>query len=183
MFDVGRRRGRDRIVQAAGERRVKAGMMEAIPRKLAAERRVVVARHHLEPRGHLVLAIPGDQRRDVRLVAGAQPDDAVERRGGDVPRHQRRDVVADATVGDADRIARQPLEHLQPRDRVGDVGLDRAVDQLERPERCGWRGHVLPPGRYAARCLCLPSKAGATSRMKRSISSFTCACGFIPTLK
>lgn len=26
-------------------------------------------------------------------------------------------------------------------------------------------------------------KAGATSRMNRSISSFTCPCGFMPTLK
>ena len=38
---------------------------------------------------------------------------------------------------------------------------------------------------YAAlrRSLCLPWKFGATSRMKRSISSFTCWCGFMPTLK
>ena len=45
----------------------------------------------------------------------------------------------------------------------------------------GWE---LPSKDYAARrCLCLPSKSGATSRMKRSISSFTCVCGFMPTLK
>ena len=36
---------------------------------------------------------------------------------------------------------------------------------------------------YAALRLCAPSKAGATSAMKRAISSFTCACGFKPTLK
>ena len=42
---------------------------------------------------------------------------------------------------------------------------------------------LYEPRDYAARFLCLPSKAGATSRMKRSISSFTCACGFMPTLK
>ena len=39
--------------------------------------------------------------------------------------------------------------------------------------------------RHAAlrRSLCLPWKFGATSRMKRSISSFTMGCGFMPTLK
>src|SRR5262249_20201243 len=36
-------------------------------------------------------------------------------------------------------------------------------------------GNVI--GVWAACCLCAPSKAGATSAMKRSISSFTCWCG------
>src|SRR5262245_30182653 len=35
---------------------------------------------------------------------------------------------------------------------------------------------------YAASLLCAPSNAGATSRMKRSISSFTWVCGLSPTL-
>ena len=40
-----------------------------------------------------------------------------------------------------------------------------------------WRAYA------ARRSLCLPSKFGATSRMKRSISSLTWVCGFMPTLK
>src|SRR5258707_7532086 len=40
------------------------------------------------------------------------------------------------------------------------------------------------PSAYAARrSRCLPWKCGATSRMKRSISSLTIWCGFMPTLK
>ena len=114
------------------QRRMEARMGVSEPRHLAGERGVEVARDHLEARERAVLAIPGIDRRDVPLIAGAQPDDAIERVRGKLLRHQRRDAIVDLAVRDADRIARNTLEHLHARDRVGDIGVDDALDRLRR---------------------------------------------------
>src|SRR5262249_9734083 len=64
----------------------------------------------------------------------------------------------------------------------GETGIVRssALVSLEIDDQLELR---RPQAGYAAHRLCAPSKAGATSAMKRAISSLTWACGFNPTLK
>ncbi len=66
------------------------------------------------------------------------------------------------------------------------IRLSEAARSARSSKPAGSTAAVARPddGAHAARrSLCLPSKFGATSRMKRSISSFTWLCGFMPTLK
>ena len=62
----------------------------------------------------------------------------------------------------------------RPAPRVEAAWTSDLAQQVWRPRCCR---------QSAVSSLCLPAKAGATSAMKRAISSLTCGCGFRPTLK
>ena len=67
---------------------------------------MVVLRNHLERRPDGVFAIPMHQRFDVMRMAGSETDDAGERRQS---RHQRDGRLVKPPIGNANRVAWQPL--------------------------------------------------------------------------
>ena len=121
-----------RTLRLADQRDMEARLEIAVPRELAGQAVVAQPRHDLDTALRLVVAIPGDQLFDVALMPLAQSDHAVERLHRKVARHQRRRVLVDATIGDADRVAGDALEHLEARQRVGELCLKRPVNPLER---------------------------------------------------
>src|SRR6516165_4913847 len=111
---------------------MKPGLVVPEPGELAADLGIAIAGHDLEATFYAVVAIPRDQRRDVRRESRAQADDAVEAWRRKVSRHQRHCSIGEFPVGDADRIAGDPLEDLEARQRVGGLDLQGSLHLVER---------------------------------------------------
>jgi hypothetical protein len=128
-----------RSVGLANQRAVEVRLEATEPGQFAAQLDRRHAGHHFEARLHAVLAIPGQQRFDMRLVPRTKTEHAVEIRHRQLPRHQRRDATFKLLIGDADRIAGQPLQNLQARQGAGRLHVERAPYQVERGSE-----HVVP---------------------------------------
>jgi hypothetical protein len=93
------------------------------------------SRRQFEAAVDAIVLIPGGKRRNLRLIAGPDSFDAVEKNNRDFPRHQGHDAVTKGAEGDTEGIAGIALDDLHPRDGVSRLGSDGAADEIKGGKR------------------------------------------------